>query len=241
MLKTNFYRNLIIILLCLVAGIVDVIGYLNLGRVFTANMTGNIIIMGMAIGNLHTVSFLRSGVAFAGFIAGNAIARLFLGSRKPDGPWSSRLTILVVIQLIFFLIFALLARDLLIPAVEYSLIVLLSFTMGMQTTMARRLGIAGISTTVLTNNMASVVEDVTARLRQLVRRDGTAARESWPVAETLLRVLAILVYGSGAVIATVVEQRIPLIAIWIVIVTMLIVLGIVLAVFHHKKQLCESK
>ncbi len=236
MLKTDWYRKLIILLLCLVAGIVDVIGYLNLGRVFTANMTGNIIIMGMAIGNLHTVSFLRSGVAFAGFIAGNPVARLFLGSRKPDGPWSSRLTMLLVIQIVFFFIFAGLAKGLLIPAIEYSLIALLSFTMGMQTTMARRLGIAGISTTVLTNNMASVVEDITARLRQLARRDGTAAREGWPVAETLLRIFAILIYGGGAVIATVVEQRIPLIAIWIVILTMLIVLGLVLAVFHRRSQ-----
>ncbi|WP_322907617.1 YoaK family protein [Paenibacillus campi] len=235
-MKIDFYRKLIIVLLCFVAGIVDVIGYLNLGRVFTANMTGNIIVMGMAIGNLHTVSFLRSGVAFAGFIAGNAVARLLLGSRKPDGPWSSRLTILVVLQIVFFLLFALLAKGLLIPAIEYSLIILLSFTMGMQTTMARRLGIAGISTTVLTNNMASIVEDVTARLRQLARRDGTAQRESWPAAETLLRVIAIFIYGGGAVIATVVEQRIPLIAIWIVIIVMVIVLGLVWAVFHRKRH-----
>ncbi|MEW4371224.1 YoaK family protein [Paenibacillus kandeliae] len=235
-MNLKVYRNLIILLLCLVSGIVDVIGYLNLGRVFTANMTGNIIVMGMAIGNLHTVSFLRSGVAFAGFIIGNAVARLMLGSSKPTGLWSPRLTVLVIIQLVFFLLFSVMAQSLLIPAVEYGLIALLSFTMGTQTTMARRLGVAGISTTVLTNNMASVVEDVTARLRQLARRDGSAARDGWPLAETLLRSAAILIYGGGAVIATIVEQRYALLSIWIVIIIMLIVLSIAIFAFRKPAQ-----
>ena len=50
-------RNIMLLLLCLTAGIVDVIGYLSIGHVFTANMTGNIVLLGLSIGNsLHATA-----------------------------------------------------------------------------------------------------------------------------------------------------------------------------------------
>ena len=45
------YRQLCVLLLCMTSGIVDVIGYIGLGHVFTANMTGNIVLLGLAIGH----------------------------------------------------------------------------------------------------------------------------------------------------------------------------------------------
>ncbi|ANF95425.1 YoaK family protein [Paenibacillus bovis] len=223
-MQSVFYRNLIILLLCLVSGIVDVIGYLQLGHVFTANMTGNIIIMGMALGHLHTVSLVRSGAAFIGFIIGNAAAALFLGRSHPGSVWSPRLTAIISVQLVFFLVFAWVSATPLVPAIEYMLIVLLSFTMGMQTTMARKLGVAGISTTVLTNNLASVIEDLVAHVRQWFGR--SADRRRWLKSDTLLRLAAVIIYGSGAVIATLMEQSHTLLGIWIPIVIMIIILAI---------------
>ncbi|WP_458120299.1 YoaK family protein [Paenibacillus sp. Z6-24] len=231
-MQSVFYRNLIILLLCLVSGIVDVIGYLQLGHVFTANMTGNIIIMGMALGHLHTVSLLRSGAAFAGFIVGNAAAALFLGRSHPGSVWSSRMTMIISVQLVFFLVFAWLSSAPLVPAMEYMLIILLSFTMGMQTTMARKLGVAGISTTVLTNNLASVIEDLVAHVRQWFGRS-SAEQGRRLSTDTVLRFAAVIIYGAGAVVAALIEQSHTLLGIWIPIVVMVIILVIAYARFRH--------
>ena len=43
-------RHLVLMLaLTFTTGIVDAVGYLGLDRVFTANMTGNVVILGMAV------------------------------------------------------------------------------------------------------------------------------------------------------------------------------------------------
>ncbi len=68
-LTVTTYRNIALLLLCLTAGIVDVIGYLSLGHIFTANMTGNIVLFGLAIGNSWHLAVLKSLTSLIGFIA----------------------------------------------------------------------------------------------------------------------------------------------------------------------------
>src|SRR5579872_2948522 len=53
-----------------VTGMVDAVSYLALGHVFTANMTGNIVLLGFAIGGAPGISILRSLVALACFAIG---------------------------------------------------------------------------------------------------------------------------------------------------------------------------
>ena len=47
------------------AGIVDAISYLELGRVFTAMMTGNTVLLALAIGQGEIMAALRSTLALA--------------------------------------------------------------------------------------------------------------------------------------------------------------------------------
>jgi len=42
-------RNMLLLLLACAAGAIDAISYLGLGRVFTANMTGNTVLLGLAL------------------------------------------------------------------------------------------------------------------------------------------------------------------------------------------------
>ncbi|WP_052422696.1 DUF1275 family protein [Nonomuraea candida] len=58
--------------LALAAGAVDALSYLALGQVFTANMTGNVVLLGLALGLGRTAHAVGSGVAFASFCAGLA-------------------------------------------------------------------------------------------------------------------------------------------------------------------------
>src|SRR5580658_6213456 len=65
--------------LTLVSGLVDAVCYLGLGRVFTANMTGNVVVLGFAAagapGFSITASLTSLGVFLAGAVAGGRISR----------------------------------------------------------------------------------------------------------------------------------------------------------------------
>src|ERR1700742_1236078 len=59
--------------LTLVTGVVDAVSFLGLGRVFTANMTGNVVLLGFAVAGAPGLSISRSLVSLAAFLAGAAI------------------------------------------------------------------------------------------------------------------------------------------------------------------------
>jgi uncharacterized membrane protein YoaK (UPF0700 family) len=115
----------------------------------------------------------------------------------------------------------------------YFLIVLLSTAMGIQTTVGRRLGVAGISTTVLTNNLANVVEDVMHQFRSLRRREKNPVFNK----DSLLRLLAIIIYCAGAVIAAAAQPFYPHVLIWLPICLLGCVIGVVLIRFKSIRGL----
>jgi len=65
--------------LSLAAGCVDAVGYLGLGQVFVANMTGNYVLLGLAIGQTDGLDVLQSGAALAAFVLGVAVGAAIVG------------------------------------------------------------------------------------------------------------------------------------------------------------------
>src|SRR5579862_7687787 len=53
-----------------VNGLVDAVSYLALGHVFTANMTGNVVLLGFAVAGVSGLSAVRSLAALVCFVAG---------------------------------------------------------------------------------------------------------------------------------------------------------------------------
>jgi uncharacterized membrane protein YoaK (UPF0700 family) len=53
---------------------VDAASYLALGRVFTANMTGNAVLLGVALARSSGTDATRSGAALGGFVSGWPLA-----------------------------------------------------------------------------------------------------------------------------------------------------------------------
>src|SRR5579862_4031154 len=68
-------KGLIVVLLVMTAatGIVDAVSYLGLGHIFTANMTGNIVMMGFSLGGAYGISFSRSVIALLCFMLGSVM------------------------------------------------------------------------------------------------------------------------------------------------------------------------
>ncbi|MGV7066941.1 DUF1275 family protein, partial [Bacillus velezensis] len=124
-LTVTTYRNIALLLLCLTAGIVDVIGYLSLGHIFTANMTGNIVLFGLAIGNSWHLAVLKSLTSLIGFIAGVIAAALLVGNKKKSF-WPPAVTAALAIEGAVLLLFALFSCFFADAISVYVLIMLLS-------------------------------------------------------------------------------------------------------------------
>ena len=72
-----------ILLLTWAAGSMDALGYLGLDHVFTANMTGNTVLLGLATGRGEVLATLRSFSALLGFVAGVGAGAAAIQSQKP--------------------------------------------------------------------------------------------------------------------------------------------------------------
>jgi uncharacterized membrane protein YoaK (UPF0700 family) len=71
-----------LVLLSAAAGCVDAVSYLGLGHIFTANMTGNTVLLGLSLGQADWHAALRSGVALVGFIFGVAVGTVIVGGDR---------------------------------------------------------------------------------------------------------------------------------------------------------------
>src|SRR6202162_5808868 len=67
-----------------VTGVVDAISFLSLGRVFTANMTGNIVLLAFATAHVSGLSIARSLTALLAFLVGAVIGGRVMARANPD-------------------------------------------------------------------------------------------------------------------------------------------------------------
>jgi uncharacterized membrane protein YoaK (UPF0700 family) len=148
--------GLIVVLLVMTAvtGIVDAVSYLGLGRVFTANMTGNIVLMGFRLGGASGISLSRSVIALFCFMLG-AVA----GGRmsRSLSPRQSRISGLLVEAVFLFIAAGMSFNAKMLDGVVASM----AIAMGLRTAVVRKLGIADLTTTVLTLTIAGLAADST--------------------------------------------------------------------------------
>ncbi|MFC8671219.1 YoaK family protein [Streptomyces griseorubiginosus] len=145
--------------LTVVSGLIDAVSYLGLEHVFTANMTGNVVVLGFAAAGApgfsvaHTLTSLGSFVV--GAMAGGRVAvRLGSGSRRT---WA-RLTLAAEAFLLgVSAVVAFSAPG--ATATAYTLIAVTAFAMGLRNATVRRLGIPDLTTTVLTMTLTGLAAD----------------------------------------------------------------------------------
>ena len=156
----TFRTDTALILLTVTAGITDAISFLGLGGVFTANMTGNLVLVGMAATSDESWQevlrgdVLRCTASFAGFALG-MLAGFRLLRTRPAG--SARvLAVGLALHVLFLAGWA--ATDA-APgtAAGAGLIAASATAMGVQTAAARGLDRAGITTTFVTGTLTSLI------------------------------------------------------------------------------------
>ena len=175
-----------------VTGVIDAVSFLGLGRVFTANMTGNVVLLGFAVAGAPGLSIPRSAVSLIAFLVG-AGAGGHIGHSMAGG--SRRWWLLTAgLGEAALLCAAALASMGVAGAVEvptsriYAVIALTAVAMGLRNATVRRLAVPDLTTTVLTLTLTGVVAD-----------SSLAGGDNARIGRRLLSVAAMF---AGAVIGT---------------------------------------
>src|SRR5690349_2460398 len=146
-----------------VTGLVDAVSFLSLGRVFTANMTGNIVLLAFATAHVSGLSIARSLTALLAFLVG-----AILGGRvMARGPADSQIRFAAqafLLEVAFLLAASFCATgyrgDLLDNSFQpFALIVLTALAMGTRNAAVRKLAIPDLTTTVLTLTITGIGAD----------------------------------------------------------------------------------
>src|SRR5664280_1116623 len=143
-----------------VTGLVDAVSYLALGRVFVANMTGNVVVLGFAWAGDASLSAAASLLALAAFLLG-ALAGGELAARSGAhrGRHLTAGSGAALVLLVAALAVAVAGRQPYAGGSRYALVVLLAIAMGLQNATARALGVPDATTTVLTLTLTGLAAD----------------------------------------------------------------------------------
>ncbi|MFC4395609.1 YoaK family protein [Arthrobacter sedimenti] len=141
-------------------GVVDAMGYLGLDRVFTGNMTGNVVLLGMAMAGGTSLPILRPALALAFFMLGAALAgRLLRRNGEGWSPQTSAALLAVSLGLWALTVFVLLAPVQADPTLGSTVTSALALLMGTQAATAKRLKVAEITTVVVTSTITGLASD----------------------------------------------------------------------------------
>ncbi|MFK0150587.1 DUF1275 family protein [Streptomyces sp. NPDC090493] len=150
----------VMLALTVVTGLVDAFGYLALGHVFVADMTGNVVFSGFALAGAAGFSLAATLAAAAAFGAG-----ALLGGRIAHGCRAHRgrvLHVALVLETVLVLAAYVVARyhaPLGADGARYPLIALLGLALGIQNATARALAVPDLTTTVLTMTITGIAAD----------------------------------------------------------------------------------
>lgn len=149
----------LLVLLTVVTGLVDAFSYFELGRVFVANMTGNVVFLSFALGGAAGFVWWASILGVAAFLIGS-----FIGGRMASTHPHRGRQLFAAAAIEGTLMLAAFVIAVLLPGSPEGvtmavLIVILGIAMGLQNATARALAVKDLTTTVLTLTIVGISAD----------------------------------------------------------------------------------
>lgn len=147
--------------LTFITGLIDALSFIALGRVFTANMTGNIVFLAFAIAGVQGLSAAGSVTSLLAFMAGAVCGGLF---NVRDSGWTQarllkKASLIEAALLLAAAIFAIITESKNITTATYGLIVITAVAMGFRNAVVRKLAVPDVTTTVLTLTVTGIASD----------------------------------------------------------------------------------
>jgi uncharacterized membrane protein YoaK (UPF0700 family) len=148
-----------LIVLTVISGLVDAVSYLGLGHVFTANMTGNVVLLGFAAAGASGFSATACLTSLGAFVVGAAAAGRIarrLGSRRHllAVAMSTEAVATGAAAAVAFTVSGVSAGW-----ARFTIIAVLAFGMGVRNATIRRLAVPDLTTTVLTMTLTGLAAD----------------------------------------------------------------------------------
>ncbi len=156
-------RDLLLVALTFAAGSVDAIAFLAL-HVFTAVMTGNLVLLGVAIGQGAARNALRGVIAVGAYGIGVLTGARFVGTLPREAQWSGAVTRALVVEVALqgiFLIGWILTDATPDGIAALALISISGIAMGLQAATTRAVA-PGRSTTYLTGTLTGLLTELSA-------------------------------------------------------------------------------
>jgi uncharacterized membrane protein YoaK (UPF0700 family) len=205
--------------LTFVTGVIDAVSFLGLGHVFTANMTGNVVFLGFALGGTADLSAGRSVAALCAFASGSVVGGRLTTERHRTPAGHLLIAMYAEVLLLCFAAgAALIAGGDMSFAWLYLVIALTAMAMGLRNAVVRKLAVPDLTTTVLTLTITGLASDSGLA-------GGAAPRSG-------RRMLSILTMCGGALVGTMLLRPLRM---WVpLIVAAFVVAG--LAVYLYRSE-----
>ena len=215
------------------AGCVDAIVYIA-GHVFTANMTGNAVLLGISLGSNISAATVRSLVALITFIAGIFLGAVLVWDEEKGIPWK-RIRIAVLVETFVMALFAavfVLPVSLQSEGTIAALIVLSAFAMGMQSAIVKRLNLPGIATTYITGTMTSLMSGLVHHWK--AEKELPEEKEELALAERSMALQAwvFILYALAAVASAVLYRRWPAV---VALLPLIAIVAVTVSVYVQKE------
>jgi uncharacterized membrane protein YoaK (UPF0700 family) len=170
--KAVVLRNRLLVGLSFSAGVIDMIAFLTLGKVFTAFQTGNLVFLGLGLVGKgpqgvalpNTAWVVASFLSFA--VGAMVSARIVKPEQSKVTAWPQRVTVALVITVVSqaaFLIGWIATFGHPTAAAGATLVAIMAFGMGVQIHAARSLGVPDVSTTAATATWVTFVSDIATK------------------------------------------------------------------------------
>lgn len=179
--RTNLARDALLVGLSAASGGLDAIAYLRF-HTFTANMTGNTVLLGLAAGGRHLGDVAHAGIAVASFVAGAFLGSALGAKARDDDPWPLGLwrpfgvEVAALASLAFG--FDALAKQ---PSSTPAMLLLGAGAMGLQSAITSDVRPGGVSTTYMSGTVARIGELLAETLRMGLRGGLVLSGLSWLV------------------------------------------------------------
>ncbi len=148
-----------LLVLTFTTGVIDAASYLGLGHVFTANMTGNIVLLGFGIAGGSGLPVIAPLVSLAAFLIGAALGGR-MGRPPPAGTRHLSRAMAIEIGVLLLAAAFSLALDITPDRLSGDLVIgLLAFGMGVRNATVEGLKVADLTTTVLTMTLTGLAAE----------------------------------------------------------------------------------
>jgi uncharacterized membrane protein YoaK (UPF0700 family) len=202
----------LLLLLTVLTGVVDAVSILALGRVFVANMTGNVVFAAFAVVGAPGFSLSASLFALAGFLAGAYLGGLLVTRHPSDRGLLLRAGVLAELGLTAVALAVTassgdpgaghgtlgMAGGAFSAPVTDATAAVLAAALGVQNAVARKLAVPDLTTTVLTMTLTGVGADLRAVFGRDARVRGAARATARAALGRRLLAVAAMVAGAAA-------------------------------------------